>query len=81
MYEFALMVSITLLGYCGVPWWGVLPAAALLPLPTLLQLAPPATAWLRETGGRGRLALSCWYCLLAAVCFAGGERIALMSPG
>jgi hypothetical protein len=31
MYEFALMVSITLSRYCGLPWWAVLPAAALLP--------------------------------------------------
>jgi hypothetical protein len=40
MFEFAVMVSITLLGYCGVPRrWTVL-AAALPTVPNLLRLSP-----------------------------------------
>jgi hypothetical protein len=73
MYEFAVMVSITLSGCCGLPWWTVIPATALLSLPTLLQLAVPAATKLHNAGRRGRLALSCSYWLLAAACFAGGE--------
>lgn len=81
MYEFAVMVSITLLGYCGVPGWTVLPAAAFLSLPTLLQLAVPTGAWLHRADWRRQLALSCWYWILAAVCFAGGACFALLSAG
>jgi hypothetical protein len=70
MYELAVMVSITLSGYCGVPWWTVLSAATLLTLPTPLQLSR-AAACLRDAGQRGRV---------AAVCFAGGECLALLLP-
>jgi hypothetical protein len=80
MYEFATMISITLLGYCGVPWWTVLPAAAFLSLPTVLQLAIPA-ALSHDAGGREILAASGIYSFLAVVCFASGQCMALLLPG
>lgn len=80
MYEFAVMVSITLLGYCGLPWWTVVPSAAFLSLPTLLQLAMPA-GFPHDAGALEKLAISGIYSILAVVCFASRQYMALLLPG
>ena len=81
MYEFAVMVSITLLGYCGACHGGrLLPSAAFLSLPTVLQLAMPA-GFPHDAGALEKLAISGIYSILAVVCFASGQYMALLLPG
>jgi hypothetical protein len=79
MYEFAVMVSIALLGFCGVPWWTVLPAAAFLSLQSLVRLVMPGGR-LHDGGVPGPVVVSGIYSLFAIVCFAGGRSIAWLMP-
>ena len=77
MYEFVMLVSITLLGFSGVPWWMALPAAALTSLQSLLQLIIPGGR-LHDAGVRGPLTVCGIYSLFASLCFAAGHGMALL---
>jgi hypothetical protein len=81
-YQYAVMLAVTGLGLVGAPWWMALIAALLLFGSTLLEYVDVQS---RAIGPQGAivsanavLTVAAMSAGFAAVCYAGGNALALM---
>jgi len=80
-YQYAVMLAVTGLGLVGAPWWMALIAAVLLFGSTLFECVDVQSRAIGPqgiVGGSAVLTVAAMSAGFAAICYAGGNGLALM---